>query len=79
MRKRCKTYEEVKTEIASLLGQEVKISINRGRNRSEKYDGTILFAYPNVFIFKVKGNELVKSLSISYNDLICGDARIKKA
>lgn len=79
MRKRCKTFEEVKTEIASLLGKDVKISINRGRNRSEKYDGTILFAYPNVFVFKVKNNDLVKSLSISYNDLICGDAKIKKA
>lgn len=78
MRKKCKTYEEVKNEISSLLGKDVKISINRGRNRSEKYDGTILFAYPNVFILKVKGNELIKNLSISYNDVICGDARIKR-
>ena len=78
MRKKCKTYEEVKNEISSLLGKDVKISINRGRNRSEKYDGTILFAYPNVFILKVKGNELINNLSISYNDVICGDARIKR-
>ena len=76
MRKTTVSVEQVKKGVRALMGKPIKIKINRGRKRIERYSGEISAVYPSVFTLKVdKG--AVKSLSCSYSDLICGEVVIK--
>jgi uncharacterized protein Veg len=77
MIKRCKTLQEAKNEINSLISKPVKIAVNRGRNKVEKYNGKIISAHPNLFMIKVENNPLVTSLCCSYKEIICGEVKIK--
>ena len=59
-----------------MKGKELKMSINRGRNKIENYCGAIEEIYPSVFIFNVKASDKkfgsVAKLSCSYQDVLCG-------
>lgn len=77
MIKRCKTLQDAKNEVYSLLQKPIKIAVNRGRNKIEKYDGEIVTAHSNIFIVKVQNNPLVTSLCCSYKEIICGEVKIK--
>ena len=79
MIKRTKTLNEVKTEIFALVSKPVKIAVNRGRNKVEKYNGTVISTHPNLFVVKIENNPLVSSLCCSYKEVICGEVKIKLA
>ena len=79
MIKRTKTLNEVKTEIFALVSKPVKIAVNRGRNKVEKYNGTVVSTHPNLFVIKIENNPLVSSLCCSYKEVICGEVKIKLA
>ena len=79
MIKRTKTLNEVKTEIFALVSKPVKIAVNRGRNKVEKYNGTVVSTHPNLFVVKIENNPLVSSLCCSYKEVICGEVKIKLA
>lgn len=77
MRKRAVSIEEIKSEVLSLEGQKLKISVNKGRKNVVKYDGELSGVYPSVFILKITGDKTINSLSCSYSDVICGDIKLK--
>ena len=77
MRKSTVTIEEVKNGVRALVGQPIKVKINRSRRRTEKYNGEITAIYPSVFTLKVDG-ATTPNLSCSYSDLICGEVIIKR-
>ena len=77
MRKRAVSIEEIKSEVLSLEGQKLKISVNKGRKKVVKYDGELSGVYPSVFILKITGDKKINSLSCSYSDVICGDIKLK--
>ena len=77
MRKRAVSIEEIKSDVASLVGQKLKISVNKGRKKVVKYDGELSGVYPSVFVLKITGDKTINSLSCSYSDVICGDIKLK--
>ena len=77
MRKKCKSMEEVKNEVNALLGKSVKISVSKGRNKTAKYDGKVLFTYPNLFVLKIENNANIEQMSCSYKEVICGEIKLK--
>ena len=77
MRKTTVSVEQVKQGVRALIGKPIKVKINRGRKRIERYCGEISAVYPSVFTLKVE-KSAVKSLSCSYSDLICGEVVIKR-
>ena len=77
IRKRAVSIEEIKSEVLSLEGQKLKISVNKGRKKVVKYDGELSGVYPSVFILKITGDKTINSLSCSYSDVICGDIKLK--
>jgi uncharacterized protein Veg len=79
MIKKTKTLIEVRNEILSLISKPVKIAVNRGRNKVEKYSGTVISTHPHLFVVKVENNPLVSSLCCSYKEVICGEVKIKLA
>ena len=76
MRKSAMSIDEVKSYIGSLKGRELKISVNKGRKRIVKYDGSIEEVYPSVFTLKIHGEKNLSKLSCSYSDVVCGDIKL---
>lgn len=64
---------KVKSQIEELIGKEVSIKVNVGRNKYEYYDGVIVDTYP--YLFTVKVQDLIKSFS--YVDVLTKDVQVK--
>ena len=58
--------DKIKKDINSLVGKDVLVSVNVGRNKREKYYGKVLEVYPYLFTIKVK--DIIKSYT--YNDIL---------
>ena len=76
MRKKCKTMDQVKQEVCSLVGKPIKISVNRGRNKIERYKGSVIFTYPHLFVVRIDNDEQIDRLSLSYKEVICGEVKL---
>ena len=70
MRKIVYGLDEIKLKISNLKGQNVQMSINRGRKRIESVNATIKDVYPSVFTIKTPDHKLQ---TFSYFDVMCGD------
>ncbi|MBS7304667.1 MAG: Veg family protein [Clostridiales bacterium] len=72
MRKKTMDVDLAKKKVESLMGKELKIRYNKGRNKIVYFDGKISEFYNNVFVITVY-NEIFDRISCSYTDLLCGD------
>lgn len=70
MRKIVYGLDEIKLKITELKGQNVQMSINRGRKRIEYVSATIKDVYPSVFTIKTQDDKLQ---TFSYFDVMCGN------
>lgn len=67
---------DIKEKINEIKGEEIDISINRGRGKIETYQGIVESTYPSVFTVRVLSDSNVKSVTCSYSDVLCGDVKI---
>lgn len=67
---------DIKEKINEIKGEEIDISINRGRRKIETYQGIVESTYPSVFTVRVLSDSNVKSVTCSYSDVLCGDVKI---
>ena len=65
---------KVKSQIEGLVGKEVHIKVNVGRNKYEHYEGEVLVTYP--YLFTVMVDTQIKSFS--YVDLLTKDVQLKQ-
>ncbi len=70
MRKIVHGLDEIKLKITNLKGQNVQMSINRGRKKIESLRATINDVYPSVFTIKTADEKLQ---TFSYFDVMCGN------
>jgi len=77
MRKKTMSIEEAKSHIEGLSGRTLKISVNKGRKKIIKYEGSIAAVYSSVFTLKIANDKNVNLLSCSYSDLICGQVSLR--
>lgn len=70
MRKINIDLNEVKEKIKMLKGQNVEMSINRGRKKIELVSGIVKDVYPSVFTVVIKDQTLLQTFS--YFDVLCG-------
>ena len=70
MRKATLGLEEIKLKITNLKGQNVQMSINRGRKKIESLCAIIKDVYPSVFTIKTNDEKLQ---TFSYFDVMCGN------
>ncbi len=68
----------VKDRINAIKGKDVDITINRGRKKLDRYMGVIDNVYPSVFTVKILDSMLIKSVTCSYCDVLCGDVLIEE-
>lgn len=76
MKKMPKTVENIKQEILSLKGKEVKLDINRGRRKVSSYRARIEDVYTSVFTVRSCSVDLESIFTYSYNDILCGEVKI---
>jgi len=67
-------------KIKTLKGENVKMEIQKGRNKIEKYCGVIESVYPSIFTVKLTGEYInnKSSVSYSYSEVLCGDVVVEK-
>ena len=75
MRANVNALNEIKDRIASLKGNEIYLSVNRGRRKIDKLQGFIENTYPSVFTFLTDKN---LRETFSYFDVLCGLVAIEK-
>ena len=68
-----KTLDGVKADLDAVKGKTIKISVSRGRGKTEKISGKITDIYPNVFVSSAADGS---PLTYSVTDLICGNVKI---
>ena len=76
MKKTTMSLSEIKDQILALKGENVKLTINRGRKRIEKLSVMIDCCYPSVFTVKADDGELGTVQTFSYSDVLCGDVKV---
>lgn len=70
------TIDSAKSYVESLVGQNVDIKVNRGRNKIKRYKGIVSEAHPNVFIVKLN-DDIFDRISCTYTDILCGQIHIE--
>lgn len=74
--KKAITLDSAKSYVESLVGRDVDVKVNRGRNKIKRYKGVVSEAHPNVFIVKLN-NDLFDRISCTYTDILCGTIHIE--
>lgn len=69
--------KEIRNNVNSFVGREVKIKANRGRRKAMKKEGVLEKTHPNVFVVKIDDNEQTLRLSYSYADLLTDNVELK--
>jgi len=70
MRKVNIDLNEIKEKVKNLKGQNVEMSINRGRKKIEVMKGIVKDIYPSVFT--ITNPEQTSLQTFSYFDVLCG-------
>lgn len=69
---------EAKKYINALKGRQIAVTVNLGRNKSEKYLGVLTGVYPALFTISPLG-EFRGKTSFSYSELLCGGVKLCKS
>ncbi|MBO4572971.1 MAG: Veg family protein [Clostridia bacterium] len=68
-------YFNVKTALENMLGKEVDVSVNMGRNKFVGFKGVVSACYPALFTVSPKDRFSGKT-SFSYSEVMCGNVKI---
>lgn len=71
-----RTLPAVKEQIESLKGKNVKLKINKGRNKIVHLTAIINEVYPSMFVILPTSKVDLDRKSFSYSDMLCGDIAI---
>lgn len=71
--KNLKTLPDAKEQVKNLLGKNVKLKINKGRNKIVHLTATINEVYPSMFVISPTSEVELDRKSYSYSDMLCGD------
>ena len=78
MRKSTATVQQCRQAISSLIGKKVTVRHNAGRNKVMVFVGTVSEVYGGVFVIKTE-NGVTDRRTFSYQDMLCGDIRLRAA
>lgn len=67
--------DEVKAEIKNMVGKNINMEVNKGRNKIVKLCAKIDKVYPSMFEIKPYGNVVLDKTSYSYSEVLCGNIK----
>lgn len=68
---------KIKSAIAAICGEEVRVKVALGRNKFVTYTGTLTSVYPALFTVRPTGDFKGKT-SFSYSEVMCGNVVLKR-
>ena len=72
------SLNDVKQKVNSLLGYNVAVKVNLGRNKYERFSGKITAVYPS--LFRISPLEDYKGkTTYSFQEMLCGTIFLSKA
>lgn len=74
--KKIPDLDKAKQQVHQLVGKQVVLKLNRGRNRVKCFKGVLSQAHSNVFVVRLAG-ELFDRITCSYTDILCGEASLE--
>lgn len=69
------TIDWAKRRVQTLIGHNITLKVNKGRNRYITFNGRITNAYPAIFTVSTIENDKQKVVSYSYNDVLTKTVR----
>ena len=63
--------------VLNMLGRNVDVKLNRGRNKIKHYKGVVSEAHSNIFVISLT-DDIFDRISCSYIDLICGEIALRE-
>lgn len=69
------TLSQVKQKVTNLKGQNVKLQVNKGRNKIVSLTAVIDQVYPSMFMITPTCKVDLDRKSFSYSDVLCGDIK----
>lgn len=69
------TIDWAKRRVQTLIGHNITLKVNKGRNRYITFNGKITNAYPAIFTVSTVENDEQKVVSYSYNDVLTKTVR----
>lgn len=76
MIKKVCNIDVVKEKIQELKGKDLKIRLNKGRNKIQFFKGKIDETYSSVFVVQIY-DSVFDRLSCTYQDVLCGDVKFR--
>ena len=76
MKKKTVSLDVIKSKVDALKGKDIKIRLNKGRNKIKFLKGKIDETYSSVFVITIY-DDIFDRLSCTYQDVLCGDVRFK--
>lgn len=68
---------KIKSAIAAIRGEEVRVKVALGRNKFVTYTGTLTSVYPALFTVRPTSDFKGKT-SFSYSEVMCGNVVLKR-
>lgn len=63
----------IKDHVAELKGKNIKMKVNKGRNKIVHLTAIINEVYPSMFVIRPTSDVDLDRKSFSYSDVLCGD------
>lgn len=63
----------IKDRVQELKGKNIKMKVNKGRNKIVHLTAIINEVYPSMFVISPTSNVELDRKSYSYSDVLCGD------
>ena len=63
----------IKDQVTNLKGKNIKIRVNKGRNKIVHLTAIINEVYPSMFVIQPTSDVDLDRKSFSYSDVLCGD------
>ena len=76
MKRKIYNLDVIKEKITQLKGKDLKIRLNKGRNKIQFFKGKIDEIYSSVFVVKIY-DSFVDRLSCTYQDVLSGDVKFR--
>ena len=76
MKKKTVSLDVIKSKVDALKGKDIKIRLNKGRNKIKFLKGKIDETYSSVFVITIY-DDIFDRLSCTYQYVLCGDVRFK--
>ena len=76
MKRKVCNLDVIKEKIKELKGKDLKIRLNKGRNKIQFFNGKIDEVYSSVFVVQIY-DSFFDRLSCTYQDVLCGEVKFK--